>query len=234
MPKPPRVTPLAFALALGAALPAAAQSSPWYAGLSFGQSRTDDALVANREATIANASAVSTDFDAKDTAWRLLAGYRFLGYFALEAGYADYGSARMATTFLSADGTTGPGTPGGVRTNRDVAGFGLDLVATAPLGERLGLFGRLGWLRAEVDAQAEISGNTRFSDGLGGTTRSSSVKEDVLKYGIGLSWTIAPNADLRLEWERLVDVGRPFAPGETGTTGEADVDTWLLGLAWRF
>ena len=53
-------------LACAAAPPALAQPG-WYAGASFGQSRTSRDLVANRESTITGGVVdVHSDFDARD------------------------------------------------------------------------------------------------------------------------------------------------------------------------
>jgi opacity protein-like surface antigen len=43
-----------------------------------------------------------------------------------------------------------------------------------------------------------------------------------------------PDVALRLEWERYANVGKAFAVGGSGTTGEADTDTWMLGVSLRF
>lgn len=221
---------LALSAAL-VALPAAAQQSPWYVGLSFGQSRTDDQLVANREATITNATLISSSFDDKDTAWRGLVGFRVNDILSIEANYANYGSSRIDTVFITNDGTN---RPGGVVSSRDVAGFGLDLVLTAPISERFNVFGRVGYVRVDIDASATLSGNTVFTDGTNGAFRSNGVKDNVARYGVGMGWHLAPNATARLEWERLTDVGRPFGAGQSNSTGEADIDTVTVGIVWRF
>jgi opacity protein-like surface antigen len=226
-----RTLQLLATVAALSALPAAAQQSPWYVGLSFGQSKTDDSIVANREATITNAALISSSFDDKDTAWRGLVGYRFNEMFSIEGNYANYGSSKIDTVFITDDGTN---RPGGVATTRDVAGFGIDLVLTAPIGDRFSVFGRVGYVRVDVDTNASLSGNTVFNDGTSGTSRDNSIQENVARYGLGFGWNFAPNVTARLEWERLTDVGRPFGAGESNATGEADIDTVMLGVVWRF
>jgi opacity protein-like surface antigen len=227
-----RLIPLA-AFAAFSALPAAAQQSPWYAGLSFGGSKTDSAIVANREATITNAFNISTSFDDKDTAWKGLVGYRFNDIIALEASYSDYGSTRMETTFLTEGGPNNAGLPGGVTSHRDIQAFGVDLVVSAPVWERFTVFGRVGYARADVSTDAQLTGNVFFNDGTEGSFRSNNRKENVARYGVGMVWNFMPNVTARLEWERLADVGHPYGAGESNATGEADQDTWFLGLNWR-
>ena len=220
-----------FLLAVAAATPAAAQVS-WYAGLAAGQSRTDRELVANRESTLTAASNISTAFDARDTAWKAYAGVRFNPVLALELTYADLGEHRMVTTLQGGD----PPFPASIAIDRRISGFGLDVVATAPLGwPRVDLFARAGALHARLEATASLSGNIVFTGGdpnerVRGTTRT----ETVLKYGIGAECRVARNVALRLEWERYSSVGKPFAIGGSGTTGQADTDVASLGVTMRF
>jgi hypothetical protein len=39
---------------------------------------------------------------------------------------------------------------------------------------------------------------------------------------------------MRLEWERYAKVGKAFEIGGSGTTGEADTDTLMVGVVFRF
>jgi len=222
-----------IALALAAtALPAAAQQTPWYGAFSAGQAKTDHEFVTNRESGIGPpATNVSTSFDDKDTAWKATLGYRFHPMFALEVNYADYGSIRSDTSFLVPGGLTGVG---GVSIDREVKGFGIDGLVSAPLGDRFSVFGRVGAFRAETRANARISGDTFFNDGTPGTERSSKTTETVLKYGVGVDWHFMANISARLEYERVDRVGKKFEPGVSGTTGEAAIDTLLLGVVYRF
>lgn len=222
---------LAFTLLVIASLPAAAQQSPWYLGLSAGQSRTGSEFITNREEAIRGAINLQSAFDDKDGAWKGTAGYRFTPNIAVEASYADYGSIRSDTRFQVINGATGAG---GFVVDRSVKGFGADLVIAAPLGNSFSLWGRLGWLRADLKAQALLSGDIVFSDGTPGNSRSTSAKENVAKFGVGVDWSLTRQASLRLEWERLSNAGKKFAPDATGSTGEADMDTWMLGVLWRF
>ncbi len=222
---------LAVALLLAAALPAAAQQSPWYAGLSAGQSKTNSEFITNREEAIHGAINLQSSFDDKDSARKGTLGYRFAPWLALEANYADYGSIRSETRFQVINGATGAGS---LAVDRKVKGFGADVLVTAPLGEHFGVWGRLGWFRADVKAQGLIAGDIVWSDGTPGNSRSSSATENVAKLGAGVDWHFTRQVSLRLEWERLANAGKKFAPEATGTTGEADIDSWMLGVLWRF
>ena len=220
-----------FILAIAAATPAAAQVS-WYAGIAAGQSKTDSELVANRESTLTTATNISTAFDAKDTAWKAFAGVRFNPVLALELTYADLGEHRMVTRMQGGD----PPFPASIAIDRRISGYGVDLVATAPLGlQRFDLFARVGAFASRLEAKAALAGNIVFTGGdpeerMRTTTRT----ETVAKFGVGAECRIAGNTALRLEWERYSSVGKAFAIGGSGTTGEADTDSVSLGVTMRF
>lgn len=220
-----------FLLVVAAATPAAAQVS-WYAGIAGGQAKTGTELVANRESTLTTATNISTAFDAKDTAWKAFAGVRLNPVFSLELNYAELGEHRMLTTLQGGD----PPFPASIAIDRRISGYGLDLVATAPLGlPRLDLFARAGAFVSRLEATATLAGNIIFTGGdPNERVRATTRDETVLKFGLGAEWRLARNAALRLEWERYASVGKPFAIGGSGTTGQADTDVVSLGVAMRF
>jgi OmpA-OmpF porin, OOP family len=224
-------TTLALALAACAALPAAAQQTPWYGAFSAGTAKTDHEFVTNREGAISNATNIRTDFDDKDGAWKATLGYRVNSWLALEVNYADYGSVRSDTRFDVPGGLNGFGT---VTIDREVKGFGVDGLVSAPLGDRFSVFGRVGAFRAETRASARIGGDTFFTDGTPGTERSNKSTETTVKYGVGVDWNFTPQFAARLEYERLDRVGKKFESGQSGTTGEAAVDTLMIGALLRF
>ena len=76
------------------ATPALAQS-PWYGGVSVGQSRTDSELVVNRESTVVNATVSGSSFDSKDSGFKAFGGFQFTPYIAVEVNYADLGRSRF-------------------------------------------------------------------------------------------------------------------------------------------
>ena len=220
---------LLLALAL-AATPAAAQVS-WYAGANAGAARTNGELVANRESTLVFAEDVRTDFDDKDRAFKAIAGMRINRHIGLEIFYADLGSHRMNTTLQGG----APPRPAAILINREITGYGLDLVGTVPLAnERLELFGKVGTFRARIEATASLEGNIEFSGGSGERSRSTQRSEDVLHFGAGLQYWIAPRIALRAEYERFSSMGKPFEVGGQGTTGQADTEVAWLGVVARF
>ncbi len=222
---------LAAALAALAA-PSFAQVPRWYAGIAGGQSHTSDDLVHNRESTVVNAQpgTIHSDFDSTAGAWKAFGGVRVNDILSFELSYADLGRHRLTTSFVGGD----PALPGAVAMGRKITGFGADAVFTAPLGERFAVFGKVGAFRSRLEVDATLDGSVVFTNAPGDRQRSVTYNETVAHFGLGGDWWFTPNAALRLEWERYHDVGKAFAVGGTGTTGEADTDAVFLGVMMRF
>ena len=222
---------LAAALLAALSIPAHAQGR-WYAGASAGATKTHGELVFNRESTLVNATEISTDFDDRDRAWKAFAGIRLNRVIAFEASYVDLGEHRTFTRMVTASG----GIPGSIEIARKVDGFGLDIVATAPLDiERFRLFARAGAFRAKLQASAQLGGNIIFTNGDPEETRRSvTQREDIFRTGLGIELQLARNLALRAEYERFAHIGRAFRIGGSGTTGEADTDMVSIGIVATF
>jgi opacity protein-like surface antigen len=226
------VKSLVMAAAVGVAcISPLAEAAGWYAGVSVGQSRTSRDLVNNRESTIVNATDLRTEFDAKDNAWKIGGGFRFNEVLAVELNYADLGKHSIVTTMLAGDAPAFAA----IAIERKISGFGADLVVTAPVAPRFTVYGRVGAFRTNLEASAALAGNIVFTNGdSSDSTRSTKQHETVLRYGFGGQWDLWPNGGLHLEWERYNKVGKAFAIGGSGTTGEADTDVVWLGVTQRF
>jgi len=147
-------------------LPLTAQAGGPYVGASIGNATLDDSF-----------DGLTIDDNA--TAFRIVAGWRFNDYFALEGGYHDFGdfeqtldiAGNQVTAVLSADGFT----------------FGV--LGTIPLSERFALMGRAGmffW-----DGNADIN------------NVSQATPEDTNPYfGAGLSFDATKNLQLTGDWTR--------------------------------
>lgn len=211
--------------------PAAAQMSwsSWYAGFGAGQVKTDRELVHNRETTITNATGISTRFDDKDSSWKAFLGYRFNDWLGFEVSYSDLGEHSTDTRFQGGN----PPSDAQVIIRRQVKGFGVDAVLSAPLTPAFSVFGKVGVFRADMDASAQLGGNVEFP-GSTERSRSTNQRENVAHYGVGVDFHFARNLGARVEYERYAKVGKKFEVGGTGTTGEADMDNVSLSLVYRF
>jgi OOP family OmpA-OmpF porin len=146
----------AFSLA---SLPTLAADNGIYLGASVGQSglQVDD-----------------FDYDADATGYKLIAGWRFLDWLAVEGNYVDFGS--------------GDDTVAGSRIETEADGVSLSAVGFLPVGP-VDLFARVG----AIDWSADVS-----SPGFG---RASDDGTD-LTYGVGAQFRVW-SLSIRAEYERF-------------------------------
>ena len=222
---------LLLALAALATLPVQAQLTRWYAGGYLGQSLTGSELVRNRESTVTLASDFQTDFDSRDVAGKVTLGYQVLPGLAAEVDYTDMGKHSLVSDFMGGDAPA----PAQIYLERRIKGFGADAVLTWPIAPQWKILGRIGAFHAELKATQALDGNVVFTNGdPSERVRTTRKSETVLRYGAGMQWELTPCSLLRLEWTRHEKIGKAFAVGGSGTTGEADTDTVLVGFLYRF
>ncbi len=198
---------------LGIAAPSYAQ---WYVGGSVGKSdiQFDNAAQSDQflDLGFTNPSTVS---NTKDTGYRIFGGYQLHKYFAIEGAYVDLGRFGFRTDVLPRGSLTG---------YTRIDGFELSAVGTLPLGERFGLFARVGALSAET--RTSYTGDGSIETLIGGDTQKRRSTE--LAYGAGAMFHINKNLSVRGEWSRYEKLGSVLTGGRT------DANLYSLGLIYRF
>lgn len=220
---------LAMGLALMTAATAShAEGNGFYFGITGGQSKADlskdelDDLVLDVFAAVGAPVLTGTsDLEDKDTSFSLFGGYRFSQYFALEAGYVDFGTSEYRSS-----GTVNPpgpvtSVPASYGADFEVKGFTAAALGAVPLGEKFDLHAQLGLLFAdtEITQTASIGGDSA-------TDSFSANSEDVF-YGVGVGLHLGSNWSFSLDWRQFKDVG------DDEETGESDVDRISLGVTYR-
>jgi OOP family OmpA-OmpF porin len=162
-----------FVGALAAAPGAVAQGAGFYLGGSLGQATFTEWC---------DASALTCD--DKDSAWKLLGGYRFNQYFAIEATYIDWGKA-TGSAFSPSLGQN-------VAISAEQTSMGAAAVGSFPLTPQFSLFGKAGFLLTEQDIRRRAPGVSSTISG----------DETELHYGVGGRFAFAPNWAVRAEWEK--------------------------------
>jgi OOP family OmpA-OmpF porin len=142
---------LGLVSAMACAAPAMAQDMGWYAGLTLGQSKADDACD--------GVSGPGISCDDKDTAWRILGGYQFNKHLAVELGYTDAGEVSAQGTFNAAIETTL---------------WEVVAVGSWPFTPNFSAYGKLGLYRGEAEFSTnnpafgnESESNTDMTYGIG-------------------------------------------------------------------
>ena len=191
-----KLIPAVAVLGLAASTLAPAQTTyyrPWqgnfwgYLGASAGESkfRTECDRI------------LITECDKKDTGFKVYAGGKLSEVLGLEVGYTDFGTIRAS---------------GG---QTDAWAIPVSLVVGVPMGERFGIFGKVGGLygRTDVDVSPTSIFDRGHKSGWGWT------------YGVGATAGLTQNLQLRVDWDRyeLDFVG-----------GRRDVDMLSAGLQLRF
>jgi OOP family OmpA-OmpF porin len=201
---------------------AQAQSSPeggWYAGASIGGAAVRFGEDFLRHPASTGAETFTKDEEAR--AFKAYVGKRIARHFAVEGGYAQFGSFTASRTFASL-ALFGPGA---LDYKLQARGFFLDGVGILPVGDALNLFAKAGLVYAMSKASVRESGSVtatvpRF--------RGASETEITPKLGVGASLQITQRVDVRFEMEQVLAVG------DENSTGEGDIRMVSMGLAYRF
>ena len=200
----------------------------FYVGLGFGSSTFDqskadfDAGVFGSftDAGFTVLSPVSR-LDESSTEFHGLVGYRFNSYFGFELAFADIGKLDYSATMTLTGGGLPSPSPGSISGEVSSKGPILSVLGSVPLRKRWEVFGRVGLFYADttIGVSATILGV--------GSSSSISAHSTDWALGVGGAFNPSRRFSIRLEYEKLKDVGDP------DRTGEGDVDVIGLGLLVR-
>jgi OmpA-OmpF porin, OOP family len=182
------------------AVPGQAAAAGWYSGLSVGYSEIHDPvgeaggtrILGEELAGVGIDFAGTARLDESDVGWKVLLGYQFNRFIAVEGGFASLGK------FEAEIAGTADGLALAADTRTEVEGLNLVAVAMLPLGQRFSLFGKgglYGW-RA----------TTRFALTLDGEPVDVPPERDEdldYTFGAGFKWQFSRAAAIRVEWERF-------------------------------
>jgi OOP family OmpA-OmpF porin len=201
-----------LALALLGTPWAFAQDSAWYIGASAGptQSKIDDDRIVQNLGAGGFPNATISD-NNRDTGYKVFGGYQFNRNFGLEGSYFDLGTFSFNARTTPADTLAG---------QLKLRGFGLDAVLSAPITERLSVFGKLG---------AHYSETRDSFSGTGGVivlNPNPSQTELNPKIAIGLQYAFTDAVAVRTELERY--------RVNDAVGGRGDIDHLSVGLVYSW
>src|SRR5688572_10788894 len=189
--KTPLVKRSVLALAVVAAVAAVnspitlAQDTGWYAGFNLGESHADIQRDGIDGTLLANGF-FTNDINAEDQdlAAKILGGYSFNRFFAIEGSYFNLGKFGSITELQRLLPPTNPAYT--MMGDTTIEGFGLDLVASYPITERFSAFARVGANYAWVEEDFGVGiPNAFFPD--------RDEKDINEKYGLGLQFNLSDN-----------------------------------------
>lgn len=145
-----------------------------------------------------------TNCESSDKSFRGNIGYQFNPYVGAEVGYTSFGTT---TDTHDNQGSA----------SQDAGAITASVVGTIPIGERFGLFGRVGAARYDIDNKGSIQGiPVKGGDG-----------ETKPFYGAGAKVNVTDNFALRAEYQIYKNLA-----GINGN--DDDVNAWSGGAVFTF
>jgi OmpA-OmpF porin, OOP family len=200
----------------------------FYLGVGFGPSKFDQSKAdfdAGVSGTFTNAGFTvlnpASKLDDASTEFHGLFGYRFNSYYGFELSFVDVGKLNYSATMTLTGGGLPSTAPASISGEVSSKGPVLSVIGAVPLQKRWEVFGRLGLFYADttIDLDAKISGVAGSS--------SVSARSTDWALGVGGALNLSRRFAIRLEYQKLKNVGDP------DRTGEGDVDVIDLGLLIR-
>lgn len=121
------------------------------------------------------------DFEGDDVGYKLLAGYRVMPYFGVEASWNDFGTPDDSTEVGNVQ----------IETEFETDGFDFSLMGILPIGEHFDAFAKAGYFWWDVEGTATSGGIAEIVQDSG---------ED-LTYGVGAQWNPGDLFGLRAEYQ---------------------------------
>jgi opacity protein-like surface antigen len=200
----------------------------FYVGLGFGPSTFDQSkadfdagVFGSLENSGFSVTSPVSQLDGSSTALQGLVGYRFNPYFGFELSFADIGTLNYSATMTLTGGGLPSPSPGSISGDVSSKGPILSVIGSVPLRKRWEVFGRVGLFYADttIGVAATVLNLSSSS--------STSAHSTDWALGIGGAFNASRRFSIRLEYEKLKNVGDP------DRTGESDVDVIDLGLLIR-
>ena len=200
-----------------------------YAGISYSMVDKDSnrSDYANEALAIYNAfgftpQTSTASFDAKDSSYGFVVGWRLTEHIALEGGYMDLGDVSYRDRSTGLFDNTPPAENWAQNVETSTSGITFSALGILPLSYRWEVFLRGGVMISNSEESVFIT------DGIGSEKLRATQSGFDLFAGAGVSFSIAEIYNVRLEY------GRVFDAGDDSTLDEADVDMATLNVTVSF
>ena len=189
--------PLAFTIAASTAMADTPATTGFYVSGAITHSSTSlDRGHFDSTLSGAGATGLSSSDSGSGNQWRMQLGYRYSPNLSAEVGYIDFGKAKYSAAYA---GGTAQGTlkAGGV----DAVGL-----VSLPLDNGFTIFGKAGLVAARVKSS--------LSSGVVDSSTSHTVVRPLI--GVGASYALNKDVDLRMDFDHVSKLG---SSSKTGTMG---------------
>ena len=218
---------VAAALTLGAAAAQADDNRGFYVGVNVGATKLDidenayDAALSDALTQGGlTASSVTSSSSENDASFGAFAGYRILPYLAVEAEWLTLGTGKYEARGDVTDGTTTDTLRFDAET--DSKGISASALGIWPISRSWDVYARLGMIFATTTLTAHARTSTlSFNDNVAEDT------QDML-FGVGASYRYSGTWSVRLDYQHFDGLG------DSGTTGETDVDRIAASWVYTF
>ncbi|GAB2181481.1 outer membrane beta-barrel protein [Denitratisoma sp. agr-D3] len=186
----------------------------WYGGINLGRSNGGvsgsqiDGVLGNQGLTGTSST------DGRDTTYSLNLGYQFNRNFAVEGGYTDFGKYKVNSNVTAPAGDTASG-------DWKSTGWTAVGVGILPIDNALSVYGKAGVVLADTKLSL---GSSTGANAISGGSHSSTNGT----YGLGVSYDFGNRVVGKLEWNRYQGLG------DSATTGSTDLNTYTMGVAYKF
>jgi opacity protein-like surface antigen len=162
-----------------------------------------------------------SQLDGSSTELHGLVGYRLNPYFGFELAFMDIGTLNYSATMTLTGGGLPSPSPGSTAADMSAKGPVISVLGTVPLRKRWEVYGRAGLFYADttLGLSASVLNVTSSS--------SISARSTDIVLGVGGGFNLSRRFSIRLEYQKLKDVG------DADRTGERDVDVIDLSLLIR-
>ena len=227
-----KVTATLVAAALLVAGSASAEDHGFYAGAGVGvgqasipKSQATDSFIYAFDYLGLPLETWSANTDESAVMWSAFAGYRFIKYLAVEAGYLDTGTAsyKGSGSALVFDPDINDDVAVAVKGKIDwhATGWPVSALGIWPIDDNWEVFGRVGAFFGDTKATLRVSGDG--SVGKGDTSGNSTE----FLYGVGVDGRFLENWAARFEWLAIPSLG-------SSDTGSGDWNGLQFSLLYRF
>jgi hypothetical protein len=229
-----RAAIIAFIVLAGSVVAGPAVAAPLgiYAGASYAlvENDADRSVFASEAQRIYDGFAfvpqsTSASFDSKDSAYGFVVGWRLTEHLAVEGGYLDLGDVSLRD---HSDGVfVAPPPPAAATVQQNIeastSGIALSGLGILPLSYRWETYARAGLLIANSTESIFIT------DGVGSQKFSANKSGVNAIAGLGISFSLVEIYNVRLEYDRVFDVGYDKTLLE-----KSDVDMLSLSVTVSF